>query len=163
MPVVQSLITSYLWFNNTYERYIRIYAKQTSLRQSRMQTIGVGKIGRELRTDQWSCTSWFPTQVSKIRKPNFAGGKSSFGLSHRSPNLEKWFKLRVWISAKKKLDGMPVWPEKNRQMSTKIAQKWLESLEKLKILTPSQKLPKAVRDLGKLIVAKGFKKLPKVK
>ena len=36
------------------------------------------------------------------------------------------------------------------------------SLEKLKILTPLQKLPKNVRDLGKLIVTKGFKKLPKV-
>ena len=36
------------------------------------------------------------------------------------------------------------------------------SIEKLKILTPLQKLPKNVRDLGKLIVAKGFKKLPKV-
>ena len=30
------------------------------------------------------------------------------------------------------------------------------------ILSPLQKLPKNVRDLGKLIVAKGFKKLPKV-
>ena len=29
-------------------------------------------------------------------------------------------------------------------------------------LTPLQKLPKNVGDLGKLIVAKGFKKLPKV-
>ena len=36
------------------------------------------------------------------------------------------------------------------------------SLEKLKILTPSQKLTKNVRDLGKLIVLKGFEKLPKV-
>ena len=36
------------------------------------------------------------------------------------------------------------------------------SLEKLKILTPSQQLPKNVGDLGKLIAAKGFKKLPKV-
>ena len=36
------------------------------------------------------------------------------------------------------------------------------SLKKLKILTPLQKLPKNVRDLGKLIVAKGFKKLPKM-
>ena len=35
-------------------------------------------------------------------------------------------------------------------------------LEKLKILTPLQKLPKNVEDLGKLIVAKGFKKLPNV-
>ena len=36
------------------------------------------------------------------------------------------------------------------------------SLEKLRILTPLQKLPTNVGDLGKLIVAKGFKKLPKV-
>ena len=36
------------------------------------------------------------------------------------------------------------------------------SPEKLKILTPLQKLTKNVGDLGKLIVAKGFEKLPKV-
>ena len=36
------------------------------------------------------------------------------------------------------------------------------SLEKWQILTPLQKLPKNVRDLGKLIVATGFKKFPKV-
>ena len=36
------------------------------------------------------------------------------------------------------------------------------SLEKWYILTPLQKLPKNVRDLGKLIVAKGFEKLPQV-
>ena len=35
------------------------------------------------------------------------------------------------------------------------------SLVKFKILTPLQKLPKNVRNLGKLIVAKGFEKLPK--
>ena len=35
------------------------------------------------------------------------------------------------------------------------------SLEKLKILTPSQKLPKNVGHLGKLIVANGFKCYPK--
>ena len=35
-------------------------------------------------------------------------------------------------------------------------------LEKLKILTPLQKLPKNVAYSGKLIVAKGFEKLPKV-
>ena len=35
--------------------------------------------------------------------------------------------------------------------------------QKIKILTPLQKLPKNVGDLGKLIVAKGFEKLPKVK
>ena len=40
-------------------------------------------------------------------------------------------------------------------MSIKVAQK-------LFILTPSQKLPKNVGDLGKLIVDKGFKRLPKV-
>ena len=33
------------------------------------------------------------------------------------------------------------------------------SLEKLNILTPLQKLPKNVGDLGTLIVAKGFKNL----
>ena len=36
------------------------------------------------------------------------------------------------------------------------------SLEKLKILAPTQKLPNTVGDLGKLIGAKDFKKLPKV-
>ena len=36
------------------------------------------------------------------------------------------------------------------------------SLEKWYILTSLQKLPKNVGDLGKLIVAKGFKNLPKV-
>ena len=35
------------------------------------------------------------------------------------------------------------------------------SIEKFKILTPSQKLPKNVRDLGKIIVANGFKSCPK--
>ena len=37
------------------------------------------------------------------------------------------------------------------------------SLGKWKILTPLQKLPKNVGDLGQLVIAKGFKKLPKVK
>ena len=37
------------------------------------------------------------------------------------------------------------------------------SQEKWMILTPLQKLPKNVEDLGKLIVAKGLKKLPRVK
>ena len=36
------------------------------------------------------------------------------------------------------------------------------SLVKLKILTPLQKLPTNLRDLGKFIVAKGFEKLPNV-
>ena len=36
------------------------------------------------------------------------------------------------------------------------------SLEKWKILTPLQKLPKNVVDLSKLIIAIGFEKLPKV-
>ena len=36
------------------------------------------------------------------------------------------------------------------------------SLEKLTIMTPLQKLPKNVVDLGKLFVAKGFKNFPKV-
>ena len=37
------------------------------------------------------------------------------------------------------------------------------SPEKLKILTPLQKLPKNVGDLGKIIGAKGFEKLSKVR
>ena len=36
------------------------------------------------------------------------------------------------------------------------------SLEKEKILTPLQKLPNNVGNLGKLILATGFEKLPKV-
>ena len=36
------------------------------------------------------------------------------------------------------------------------------SLEKLKTLTPLQKLPKNVGDLGKIIDGKSFKNLPKV-
>ena len=36
------------------------------------------------------------------------------------------------------------------------------SLQKWLLLTPLEKLPRNVRDLGKLIVAKDFKKLPKV-
>ena len=36
------------------------------------------------------------------------------------------------------------------------------SLEIWKILTPLQKLPKNVGDLGKVIVATGFEKLPEV-
>ena len=36
------------------------------------------------------------------------------------------------------------------------------SLEKLKILTPLQKLPKNMGDLGKLIVANGFEKPKKL-
>ena len=36
------------------------------------------------------------------------------------------------------------------------------SLEKWKILIPLQKLPKNVGDLGKIMFATGFEKLPKV-
>ena len=36
------------------------------------------------------------------------------------------------------------------------------SLGKWQILSPLQKLPKNGEDLGKLIAAKGFKKMPKV-
>ena len=46
-------------------------------------------------------------------------------------------------------------------MSIKVAQKWFHK-KNLKILTPLQKLPKNVSDMGKLIVAKGFEKFPKV-
>ena len=46
-------------------------------------------------------------------------------------------------------------------MSIKVAQK-LFHLKNDGFLTTLQKLPKNVGDLDKLIVAKGFKKLPKV-
>ena len=54
--------------------------------------------------------------------------------------------------------------QRDQKKITKVAQKLfsLESLEKLKILIPLQKLPNNVGDLGKLIVAMGFEKLPKV-
>ena len=45
-----------------------------------------------------------------------------------------------------------VWPEKNRRLSIKVAQKMI-SQEKWYILTPLQKLPKNEGDLGKLSVA----------
>ena len=51
-----------------------------------------------------------------------------------------------------------VWPVKSRQMSIKVPKNdftW-------KILKPLQKSPNNVGDLGKLIVAIGFEKLPKV-
>ena len=47
-----------------------------------------------------------------------------------------------------------VGPDKNRQMSIKVAKN--EFTRKWMILTPLQKSPKNVRDLGELIVAKGF-------
>ena len=45
-----------------------------------------------------------------------------------------------------------VWPEKKSPIVDKSCPKMI-SLEKLKIFTPLQKLPKNVGDLGKLIVA----------
>ena len=50
----------------------------------------------------------------------------------------------------------PAWPNVYKSCPKLI------SLEKLKILTPAQKLSKNVQDLGKLILAKGFEKFPKV-
>ena len=60
--------------------------------------------------------------------------------------------LLNWLSA--------VWPKKSPNVD-KSCQKMV-SLEKWMILTPLQKLPKNVGDLDKLIIAKGFKKLPEV-
>ena len=53
-----------------------------------------------------------------------------------------------------------VWPKKLPNVYKSCPK--IISLEKLKILTSLQKLPKNVGYLGKLIVAKGFEKLPKV-
>ena len=49
---------------------------------------------------------------------------------------------------------VPVWPEKNHQLSIKVAQKWL-------IFAPLQKLPKNEGELCKIIVATGYQCLPK--
>ena len=57
--------------------------------------------------------------------------------------------------------NQPVWSVKSRQMSAKNCPKMI-SLEKLKISTSLQKLPKIMSDLGKIIAATGFKNLPKV-
>ena len=62
--------------------------------------------------------------------------------------------------AKKQLSVLSSVTRKKCQMSIKVVQKMI-STEKVKILTPLQKLPKNVGDLRELIVAKGFKKLPK--
>ena len=45
-------------------------------------------------------------------------------------------------------------------MSTKLAQKMI-LLEKLQILTPLQKLPKNVGDLGKVLLPQALKSCPK--
>ena len=55
-----------------------------------------------------------------------------------STNLLKWLQAE--------------WPIKSRHMSTKVAQRW-----------PLQKLHKNEGDLGEVIIAAGFEKLPKVR
>ena len=52
-----------------------------------------------------------------------------------------------------------VWPIKSRQMSKKVAQKWFH--KKMKDFDTFTKMPHKGH-LGKIIVATGFKKLPKV-
>ena len=60
------------------------------------------------------------------------------------------------------IDLCAVWPvAKSRQMSIKSCPKMIP-LEKWKILTPLQKLPKNVGDLGKITAATGFEKLLKM-
>ena len=78
----------------------------------------------------------------------------------------KWFSVLHFYSLTKVTQcenwaTWSVWPEKNRTNVYKSCPKMI-SLEKLKILTPLQNLPKNVGDLGKLIIVKGFEKLPKV-
>ena len=55
---------------------------------------------------------------------------------------------------------LPVWPEKNRQISINLPKN--DFTRKIKDFETFTKLPKNVGDLGKLIVAKRFKKLSKV-
>ena len=56
---------------------------------------------------------------------------------------------------------LSVWPEKIRQMSVKKLPK-NNFTRKMIDFDTFKKLPKNVRDLGKFIVAKGFKNMPKV-
>ena len=58
------------------------------------------------------------------------------------------------------LSWIVVWPEKIAKCLQKLPKN--DFTRKMIDLTPFQKLPKNVRDLDKLIVAKGFKKLTKV-
>ena len=55
----------------------------------------------------------------------------------------------------------PVWPVKSRQISKRVAQKWFHYESCPKIISLS-KFTKNVGSLAKIIVAKGFEKLPKV-
>ena len=55
----------------------------------------------------------------------------------------------------------PVWPEENHQMSIKVVQKWFQLKNDI-FWHLYKKMHKNVGDWGKFIVAKGFKKLPKV-
>ena len=59
-----------------------------------------------------------------------------------------------------KEDTEAVWPEKVAKCLQKLPKKI--SLEKWKILTPLQKLSKNMGNLGKIILATGFEKLPEV-
>ena len=75
----------------------------------------------------------------------------------------------VWIISNVYISEF-YWLTKNKdgrvtnKKSPNVYKSWqkLISLEKWKFLKPSQKLYKNVGDLGKIIVATGFEKLPKV-
>ena len=55
----------------------------------------------------------------------------------------------------------PVWPDKSRQISVKVAQKWFH-YKKGRFWHHYKNCLRMLGDLGKIIVAKGFKKLPKI-
>ena len=73
----------------------------------------------------------------------------------------QWFNRLVALSCHLQPDEAGSETSKKSPNVYKICPKmiWLENL---KILAPLKKLPKNVGDLGKLIIAKGFEKLPKV-
>ena len=65
--------------------------------------------------------------------------------------------------------ALPVWPNPNQSIRSKVTRKKLPNVYKklpkndfTRKMIDFQKLPKNVGDLGKFIVAKGFKKLAKV-
>ena len=61
----------------------------------------------------------------------------------------------------KKVEAKQCDQKKNCQMSVKVVQKWFHQKND-RFWHLYKKMPKNVRDLGKSIIAKGFKNLPKV-
>ena len=119
----------------------------------------------QLRLGKWKrnhCQVWLkvrvllpnPLNLSFVQIPEFPRPKfhTLGAITHRS--------VVGCVTVGGTMESWPVWPKKSPNVYKSCPK--MISLEKWSILTPLQKLPKNVGDLGKLIVAKCFKKLPKV-